>query len=236
VFLTPETGVLAADLSRKLIFELSTIDTETSLDVGNQVRQKHPSASFYDAPVSGGDIGADAATLTIMVGCAEKDPNWPKIEAILSTMGRDIIACGGPSHGLTAKICNNYCSSIITIATSDTFNMAIRAGMDPRLLQRIFKTSSCANNNCQVMNPVPGLSPKAPPSHGYKGGFKVQYMVKDVGLALQMAKLNGVTLAMGNMSMGVYSGAAKDPRCKDLDSKVVYRYLGGLEDWAEHFE
>lgn len=236
VFLTPEIGVLAADLSGKLIFELSTIDTETSLFVGNAVREKYPTASFYDAPVSGGDIGADAATLTIMVGCAESDPNWPRISSILSTMGRDIIACGGPSHGLTAKICNNYCSSIITIATSDTFNMAIRAGMDPRLLQRIFRTSSCANNNCQVMNPVPGLSPKAPPSHGYKGGFKVQYMVKDVGLALQMAKLNGATLAMGNMSLGVYEAAARDPRCRDLDSKVVYRYLGGPEDWAEKFE
>jgi len=57
VYLTQETGVLAEDLSSKLILECSTIDAGTSLDVGNQVRQKYPSALFYDAPVSGGDIG-----------------------------------------------------------------------------------------------------------------------------------------------------------------------------------
>ncbi|KAJ4126952.1 hypothetical protein NW754_002222 [Fusarium falciforme] len=213
VYLVPETGIINANLT---------------------ILSKHPGASYYDAPVSGGDTGADAGTLTIMVGCSESDKNWPQIQEILSTMGKDIIACGGLGNGLIVKICNNYCSSIITIATTDTFNMAIRAGMDPLLLQKIFKTSTCANSNCQVMNPVPGLSPKAPSSNGYKGGFKVQYMLKDVGLALGLARTAGVTLALGNMSLGVYQGASLDPGCRDLDSKVVYRYLGGPEDWKKY--
>ncbi|KAJ4154527.1 hypothetical protein NW754_001475 [Fusarium falciforme] len=234
VYLAPETGIINANLDGKLLFELSTIDMETTRDIGEKILSKHPGASYYDAPVSGGDTGADAGTLTIMVGCSESDKNWPQIQEILSTMGKDIIACGGLGNGLIVKICNNYCSSIITIATTDTFNMAIRAGMDPLLLQKIFKTSTCANSNCQVMNPVPGLSPKAPSSNGYKGGFRVQYMLKDVGLALGLARTAGVTLALGNMSLGVYQGASLDPRCRDLDSKVVYRYLGGPEDWKKY--
>ena len=214
---------------------MSTIDTATTLAVRSAILEKYPSAAYYDAPVSGGDIGADAATLTIMVGCAQDDANFPRISEFLGTMGKDIVACGGPSLGLVCKLCNNYLSAIQTIANSEAFNMAIRSGMDPRLLQKILKTSSASNTNIQVMNPVPGLSPKAPPSHGYKGGFKVQYMVKDVSLAMKMARDVGAGLAMGNTCLGTYEGAARDESCRGLDSKVVYRYLGGRENWRGDF-
>lgn len=214
---------------------MSTIDTATTLAVRSAILEKYPNAAYYDAPVSGGDIGAEAATLTIMLGCAQDDPNFPRANKFLSTMGKDIIACGGPSLGLVCKLCNNYLSAIQTIANSEAFDMAIRSGMDPRLLQKILKTSSASNTNIQVMNPVPGLSPKAPPSNGYKGGFKVQYMVKDVSLAMKMARDVGAESALGNVTLGTYEAAARDPKCVGLDSKVVYRYLGGREDWKVDF-
>ena len=114
--------------------------------------------------------------------------------------------------------------------------MALKSGMDPRVLHKIFRTSTAGNTNCEKMNPILGLSPDAPQRHRYKGGFKIQCMVKDFGLAMQMAEMNGATLAMGDAGMVLYSGAPNDPRCRDLDSKVVYRYLGGNEDWAEDFQ
>ena len=84
VYLTPETGVLASDLGSKILVDCSTIDTGTSLKVRDECAEKHPKAKFYDAPVSGGVIGAEKATLTFMVGCKEDDENVGALKTLLS--------------------------------------------------------------------------------------------------------------------------------------------------------
>lgn len=236
VYLTPETGVLAADLSNKLIIECSTIDTATSLEVCKQIKSTYPSASFYDAPVSGGNLGAQRATLTFMVGCAESDPNFALLQDLLGMMGSSIFACGGPSLGLTAKLCNNYCSALIAIATSEAMNIGMSSGMDPRVLANIFHTSTAQSAICDKWCPVPGICPDAPASKGYKGGFKVALMRKDFGLAVETAQRVGVKLRLGEEGLRVYTETMNDERCRDLDSRVVYRYLGGREDWMKDFE
>ena len=236
VYLTPETGVFATDLSSKLLIDCSTIDTATSLAVRDQIAEKYPSASFYDAPVSGGVLGAQKATLTIMIGCDEKDPKFPLLKDLLGMLGASIFACGGPSFGLTAKLCNNYCSGLISLATSEAFNIGIRSGMDPRVLANVFSTSTAQSCVADKWNPVPGLCPEAPASHGYKGGFKVQLMRKDFGLAVDTAERVGAKLMLGAAGLRTYTEAMNDPRCKDLDSRVVYRYIGGKEDWAQEFD
>jgi 3-hydroxyisobutyrate dehydrogenase len=233
VYLTAETGVLAADLTSKLIIECSTIDAATFLHIRDQIHDNYPSTSFYDAPVSGGEIGAYKATLTVMLGCAEDDPNLPRLKDLLSKVGKSIYPCGGPSLGLITKQCNNYCSALITIANCEAFDIAMKSGMNPRVLNNILKTSTAGNRNAEVMNPVPGLSPDAPPSKGYRGGFRVQMMVKDMGLAIDQAKSVGANLALGEAGLGLYVAASEDPKCRDLDSKVVFRYLGGNEDWEK---
>ena len=235
VYLIPETGVLAADVSGKLLVDCSTIDTASSLDVREECLKTYPSAAFYDAPVSGGALGAEKGTLTFMVGCAEDDSKWPELKSLLSLMGSSIVACGGPSLGLTAKLCNNYCSALIAIATSEAMNIGMRAGMDPRVLNSVFKTSTAQSAIADKFNPVPGLSPEAPPSHGYQGGFKVQLMRKDFSLAVDTARRVGAKTVLSEAGLDAYDQASKDPRCKDLDSRVVYRYLGGREDWQKDF-
>lgn len=236
VYLAPETGVLASDVSAKLLVDCSTIDTASSLDVREECLKRYPTAFFYDAPVSGGALGAEKGTLTFMAGCAEDDPKWPEVQALLETMGKSIVACGGPSLGLTAKLCNNYCSGLIAIATSEAMNIGIRAGMDPRVLANVFRTSTAQSAIADKFNPVPGLSPEAPPSHGYQGGFKVQLMRKDFSLAVDTARRVGAKTVLSGIGLETYDGASKDPRCRDLDSRVVYRYLGGREDWQKDFD
>ncbi|KAF4775467.1 cytochrome p450 [Colletotrichum scovillei] len=137
VYLDPDTGILGPELKSRLLIDCSTIDTETSQLVSTTIKSQFPSTFFCDAPVSGGTLGAEAATLTLMIGCSEKSPNWPEIRDLLSLMGKNIIACGGLGLGLTAKLCNNYCSALISLATSEAMNIGMRAGMDPRLLARI---------------------------------------------------------------------------------------------------
>lgn len=231
VYLASNTGILAGNASGKLLVDCSTIDTATSLEAKDEVHKRFPTASFFDAPVSGGELGAQRGSLTFMLGCSEEDPQLPVLQGLLSMMGTSIVPCGGPSLGLTAKLCNNYCSALIAVATSEAMNIGMRAGMDPRTIQKVFSSSLAQSTVCDKWCPVPGVCPEAPASRGYRGGFKIQLMRKDFGLAIDTAKRLGVTLALGDIGLRTYTDAMNDPKCKDLDSRVVYRYLGGEEDW-----
>ena len=231
VYLDPTTGICSTDISNKLLIDCSTIDTATNLHVKEHLSSYFPSASFYDAPVSGGVIGAKKGTIAFYLGCAEDDPNLPRLVDLASMMGKQIIPCGGPSLGLAAKLSNNYLSGIIAIACSEAMNMGMRSGLDPRVLAKVYAAGTAQNAICDRFNPVPGVYPEAPSSQGYKEGFKVQLMKKDFGLAVDMAGRVGARLALGEVGFATYAGASEDERCRDLDSRVVYRYLGGDEDW-----
>lgn len=235
VYLTEHEGVLASDIGNKILIDCSTIDTGTSLAVRDACLEKHPNARFYDAPVSGGAIGAEKGTLTFMLGCAKNDTNITLLTTLLNLMGSNIFPCGGPSLGLTAKLCNNYCSGLIAIAVSEAMNIGMSSGMDPRILANIFHTSTAQSAILDDWSPVPGLCPEAPASKDYKGGFRVQLMKKDFGLAVDTAERVGVRLALGGEGLRVYEEASVDPNCRDRDSRVVYRYLGGNESWRKDF-
>lgn len=235
VYLDPDYGVLKADLGSKILIDCSTIDTATSILVRTEVGTLYPSASFYDSPVSGGSLGAAKATLTLMLGASPDDPNLPMLKELLGTMGHSVFACGGPSMGLTVKLCNNYCSGLIAIATAEAMNIGIKSGVDPRVLATVFSTSTAQSTICDKWNPVPGICPSAPSSHDYSGGFKVQLMKKDFGLAVDAADRVGAKLLLGDAGLKAYADASDDPECRDRDSRVVYRYIGGDEAWATKF-
>ncbi|KAK5191331.1 hypothetical protein LTR16_007593, partial [Cryomyces antarcticus] len=87
----------------------------------------------------------------------------------------------------------------------------MRSGMDPRVLANIFHTSTAQSAICDKWNPVPGLCPEAPASHGYQAGFKVQLMKKDFGLAVDTAERVGARLALGKVGLEVYEKTSDDP-------------------------
>jgi len=231
VYLDPQNGVCSTDISNKLLIDCSTIDTATSLAVKDHIAAEFPSASFYDSPVSGGVVGAIKGTIAFFLGCAESDPNLERLTYLMGLMGGQVIPCGGPSLGLAAKLSNNYLSGIIAIACSEAFDMGMRSGLDPRTLAKVYAAGTAQNTICDKFCPVPHVYPEAPSSGGWKQGFKVQLMRKDFGLAVDMAKRVGSRNVLGDVGLQTYDGAANDPRCRDLDSRVVYRYLGGQEDW-----
>ena len=226
-----DSTICSADVSGKLLIDCSTIDVDSSLAVKDYVKQKYPKTSFYDAPVSGGVVGAQKGTIAFFLGCDGNDQNLPHVTELLQLMGKDIIPCGGPSKGLAAKLSNNYLSGIIAIAVSEAMDMGMRSGLDPRVLAKVFAAGTAQNTICDKFCPVPGVYAEAPSSKGYTNGFKVQLMRKDFGLALDMAKRVKAKNVLGEAGFATYDGASKDPKCSDLDSRVVFRYLGGNEDW-----
>ncbi|KAF7553263.1 hypothetical protein G7Z17_g3767 [Cylindrodendrum hubeiense] len=201
VYLDETNGVLSGDLTNKILIDCSTIDTATSTFVASEIRRKESTASFYDAPVSGGSLGAEKGTLTFMVGSSTIDPKWTILEHYLSKMGTSIFPCGAPTMGLVAKLSNNYCSSLIALATAEAMNIGMRSGMDPRVLANIFAASTAQSTICDKWCPVPGVVAEAPSSIGYKGGFKIQLMTKDLGLALDAGKMVGAKMFLGESGL-----------------------------------
>ncbi|KAL5507189.1 hypothetical protein ACEPAH_6645 [Sanghuangporus vaninii] len=247
VFFGEKTGILTGPVDDKTFVDCSTIDPATSRAVAEAIPKNSLSAHFYDAPVSGGTLGAEAGTLSFLVGTTEIDVYFEQnVKPLLEMMGKNIFCIGAQSLGLVAKLCNNYLSAICNIATAEAMNIGVRHGIDPKLLAEVIKKSTGSNwqsNNMNVssvpiisihayllfLQPVPGVCPNAAPSKSYKGGFKVQFMVKDFTLAVDAAKEVDAKLALGNAGLSTYKAAAEDPRCKDLDLSVVYRWLGGKE-------
>ncbi|WVQ92741.1 hypothetical protein IAS59_006557 [Cryptococcus gattii] len=213
-----------------IFIESSTIDIPTSIKVASEVQSR--GGSFIDCPVSGGTSNAEAGSITFMIGAEACDPNLDIVKPILDTMGTNLIACGGPTRGLATKICNNYIAGTIAIATAEGMNLAImRLGVNPKIFSKVVNVSTGAswvNSHC---NPCPGVVPSAPASKGYAPGFRVELMKKDYNLAVDSAKEVGARLVLGPVGLQAYTEASQDPNCVGLDSRVVYRFLGGDELW-----
>lgn len=115
------SGLLrVSNLAGKTLIDSSTIGVSTSTSVSSFI----PAGTrFLDAPVSGGPMGAEKGTLTFMVGAAEDAFFTARLRPLLMLMGNNIFACGGPGCGLAAKLCNNYLSGLIAVATSESMNL-----------------------------------------------------------------------------------------------------------------
>ncbi len=158
---------------------------------------------MLDAPVSGGVQGAEAATLTVMVGGNEK--TFKHAKPILDKLGKKVIHAGEAGHGQAAKICNNLILGISMIAVSEGFNLADKLGLD---LKKFFEISSNASGQCWSMTsycPVPGIIEKAPSNNQYQAGFMTKMMLKDLRLAQHAAEDVGATIPLATEAAELYS-------------------------------
>ena len=177
---------------------------------------------LLDAPVSGGVLGAENATLTFMLGGAPADVERAK--PLLSAMGKNIVHCGATGTGQIAKICNNLVLAISMIGVSEAMNLGVTLGIDPKVLAGIFNTSSARCWSSEVYNPVPGVLPNVPASRGYTGGFGSALMAKDVGLAVAAAHAKQVPLPLGGAALQVYNLLGAQGHGQ-RDFSVVYEFL-----------
>lgn len=216
-----ESGVLAHAKPGMLLVDSSTIDPLTAREVAFDALAK--GVAMVDAPVSGGTGGAEAGTLTFMVGGEAKD--FEAARTILAAMGKNIVHCGGSGNGQVAKICNNLMLAIEMIATSEGMTLAAKLGMDPKVFAGIVNTSSGRCWSSDTYNPYPGVLENAPASRGYAGGFGADLMLKDLTLVTEAAKQAKVPVLLGAIAQQVYQKHSADGHGGKDFSSVILQYL-----------
>ncbi|MDP4528287.1 3-hydroxyisobutyrate dehydrogenase [Alkalimonas delamerensis] len=195
-----EQGIGAQIKQDALVIDCSTIDADSARKLGAGLAEQ--GIAFIDAPVSGGVGGAKAGTLTFIVGGSEAD--YQKAQPVLQGMGKNIFHAGAIGAGQVAKICNNMLLSILMVGTSESLQMGIDNGLDPKVLSEIMLKSSGRNWTLELYNPCPDVMENVPSSNNYQGGFMVDLMAKDLGLALEAATQSQSSTPMGALARNLY--------------------------------
>ncbi len=218
-------GVIATAAKGTLLIDCSTIDVQTARETEAAARARE--LDFIDAPVSGGTVGADAATLTFM--CGGSDRAFARAEALLAQMGKTVVHAGGPGNGQAAKICNNMILGISMIAVGEAFNLAAKLGLPA---EKLFAISSKSSGQCWSLTsycPVPGPVPTSPANRGYAPGFTGAMMLKDLKLAQEAAHAAGVATPLGAAAQALYALYAGGGHAQD-DFSGIIRMLAGQRE------
>lgn len=174
--------------------------------------------AFVDAPVSGGKAGAEAGTLSVMVG-AEPEV-FASVEPLLRVFGATVFHVGPSGAGALAKLVNNQIFLCACVLVQEGFVLGAKAGMDPTALLDILKASSAAG--------VLGSAPFFLGRNFEDAVFRLSIAEKDVAVALESARSLGVAMPTTTAAHGVYRAAVDD----GLGDKVFTATLLALESWA----
>lgn len=213
-------GMAAASAPGAILVDCSTIDVATAREVAERCGR-----AFLDAPVSGGVMGAEAATLTFMVG--GPDEAFRAAEPVLRQMGRAAIHCGGAGAGQAAKACNNMVLAATMIATAEAFVLAETLGLSHQALFEVMSKSSGQSWSLTTYCPVPGPVPGSPANRDYAPGFAAALMVKDLGLAQQAAAETGAATPMGAKALELYRAFVEQGGGSTDFSGIVAMLRGG---------
>ncbi|MBO6635978.1 3-hydroxyisobutyrate dehydrogenase [Parvibaculum sp.] len=215
-------GLLASAAKGTLFIDSSTIDIPSARET--IAAAEKAGMMMLDAPVSGGVGGAEAGTLTFMVGGAAEA--FAKAKPILEKMGKNIFHAGAAGNGQVAKVCNNMILGISMIGVSEAFVLGEKLGLDA---QTLFDISSTASGQCWSMTsycPVPGPVPASPANRNYKPGFTAGMMLKDLRLAQDAAKTARSPIPLGAQAAQLYAlmeAAGED----NIDFSGVIRLIRG---------
>lgn len=167
----------------KIVVDTSTIDPDA--ERANHERVTATGARYLEAPLSGGTVGAEEGTLTLMVGgdAGVLDAARPALEPFAGT----IVHVGGPGTGQIVKLCNNLVYAAQTLATAEASTMAAKAGVDLRKMHDVITHSTGDCNAVRTRIPFEGVLPDGPASNDWQPGFMTDLMAKDLDLAIGFA-------------------------------------------------
>ncbi|MBS0272109.1 MAG: 3-hydroxyisobutyrate dehydrogenase [Proteobacteria bacterium] len=215
-------GIFSHIKAGTLVAECSTIDIETTRYIHTLAEAKN--VRLIDAPVSGGVTGAEAATISFMVGGHQTD--FDALRPYLEVMGKTLVYCGTAGLGQAAKICNNLVLGVTMIGVCEAFNLAEKLGLDGNTF---FEVSSQSSAQCWSISkycPVPGPVPTSPANREYAPGFTAAMMLKDLKLAAQAAHLSAAITPLGTEALSLYALFCKNGG-QELDFSGILKFLQG---------
>ena len=196
-----EDGLITAADKGTLFIDSSTIDVPSARET--IAAAEAAGMDMVDAPVSGGVGGAEAGTLTFMVGGTPGA--FARARPLLEKMGKNIFHAGAAGNGQVAKVCNNMILGISMIGVSEAFVLGEKLGLDA---QTLFDISSTASGQCWSMTsycPVPGPVPTSPANRGYAPGFTAAMMLKDLRLAQDASRTARTPTPLGAQAAQLYA-------------------------------
>ena len=167
----------------KIVVDMSSISPIATKDFARRINQL--GCDYLDAPVSGGEVGAKAASLTIMVGGPERA--FDKIKPLFDLMGKNVTLVGGNGDGQTTKVANQIIVALTIEAVSEALVFASKAGADPARVRQALMGGFAASRILEVHG-------ERMVNRNFAPGFRIELHQKDLNLALQGAKTLGVSL------------------------------------------
>ncbi|MEE9254994.1 MAG: 3-hydroxyisobutyrate dehydrogenase [Pseudomonadales bacterium] len=202
-----------------VVVDCSTIAAGVARRVAHAAGER--GIAMLDAPVSGGTAGAENASLTFIVG--GDGEALERARPLLAAMGANIFHAGAHGAGQVAKICNNLLLAVQMTGTAEALALGAANGLDPKVLSEIMRESSGGNWALNVYNPYPGVMDSAPAARGYQGGFLVDLMIKDLGLAMEAADEVRASTPMGSLARSLYLLLRRQHDAGALDFSSIQR-------------
>jgi 2-hydroxy-3-oxopropionate reductase len=176
-------GVLDGASEGALLIDMSTISPVVTQELARAAHER--GVAMLDAPVSGGDVGAQQGTLSIMVGGREED--FRRAEPIFHALGKTVVHAGSHGAGQIVKACNQIVVALTIEAVSEALVLGSKAGVDPAVILSVL-SGGLAGNRVMEVRRSNFLE------HNFAPGFKVDLHHKDLGIALATGRTYGVPL------------------------------------------
>src|SRR5580765_183311 len=176
-------GILSGAETRTILVDMTTTQPSLSRDIAEAASAKDLSA--LDAPVSGGDLGAKNAALSIMIGGDTK--SFQAVMRLLELLGKKVVHQGGPGTGQQAKLCNQIVIAGTMVGVCESLLYGCKAGLDLNRMLDSIRGGAAASWT------LDNLAPRIL-QRNFDPGFFVEHFIKDMGLALEESKHMGLVL------------------------------------------
>lgn len=210
-----EEGIVSHAKPGTFLVDMTTSKPSLAKKIYEEAKEK--SLYSLDAPVSGGDVGAREARLTIMVGGDQEA--FDSVEPLFKIMGTNVVLQGGPGAGQHTKMCNQICIATNMIGVCEAIAYAKKAGLDPaRVLTSI---EAGAAGSWSLSNLAPRMI-----AGNFAPGFYVKHFIKDMGIALEAAKEMGLLTPGLELSKALYEELASKGE-QDSGTQALIKWFEG---------
>jgi 2-hydroxy-3-oxopropionate reductase len=212
-------GVFAGARAGSIVIDMSTISPLVAKSLAEEAAGR--GIRMLDAPVSGGDKGAIAGTLSIMVGGAAD--LFEECRPVFAAMGKTIVHVGPAGAGQTVKCCNQIVVALAYQAISEALVLGARAGVEPAKIIEVLNGGLAATRVMELRGPTMI-------EHNFTPGFRLRLHHKDLGIALETAKAYGVPLP-ATAQIDQVVAALRAAGREDLDHSAILTHVEDLAGW-----